>query len=131
MSQVQRRLLRRMSGSRKIVGEIVHHYRYIKFPDNLHLKNVKILSAKARDSVWWWWNPYIIEISYAKEWDEQYTTYQQIGKVSVPITHYQHHTTKEYSFKYSNIEDIAAKVREMRDCGVEVENEIKPTNRHH
>ena len=119
-----------MSGSRRVVGEIVHHYRYIRFPDGIQLKNVKILSAKARDSVWWWWNPYILEIKYAKEWEETYVTYTRVGEVNVPITHYQHHTTRDYSFKYSDIDSIASKIREMRDNEVEVENQIKPSTRH-
>lgn len=116
-----------MKGSKKIVGEIVHHYRYINF-GKIRLKNVKVLSAKARDAYWYWNHPYILELTYAKEWDETYTTYTTVGKVQVPITHIEHHSSKDYSFKYKSINNIASKIREMRDCGVTVENEIKPTS---
>lgn len=107
---------------------VVHHYRYIRFPDKTFLKNVKILKAKARDSRWYWTYPYILEIEYAKQWDEE--TYIQVGKTPVAVT--EHHNTIEYTFKYDNIDSMADKIREMRKWEVEVENEIKPTiNTHH
>ena len=42
-----------------------------------------------------------------------------------------YHYTKDYSFKYKNIEDIAKVIREMRDAEVDVKNEIKPSSRYH
>lgn len=118
------------NGAKQIIGHIVHHYKYITFPDNIQLKNVKILKAKARDSIWYIWYPYILELTYAKEWTETITTFMQIGKTTVPVTTLQYHTTKDYTFKYEKIEDIATKIREMRECNVKVENEIKPHSRH-
>lgn len=42
----------------------------------------------------------------------------------IPITNSQHHETKDYIFKYKNLDDINAKIEEMRGCGVQVENKI-------
>jgi hypothetical protein len=116
--------------AREIVDKRAPVYR-LMFPDGTQLKSSKILKAKARDSVWWWWNPYILEITYKKSWEETYYTYVKVGKTDVPIPHQVHHETMDYTFKYTNINEIATQIRELRDSGVQVKNDIKPTSRNH
>ena len=110
-----------MRKSNDLIRGVVRHYGYIRFPDNTFLKNVKILEAKTRNAHMYWSYPYIIDIVYAKQWDEHYTI--QSGKVAIPVT--DHHTTKEYKFKYKSRKSLELQVREMMEWGVEVNNELK------
>jgi hypothetical protein len=101
------------------------NHRYIFFPSNIKLLNLNILHAKGRDSICYIRYPYILELTHAEEWVEWYTTYITVDKMLLPLVNSFHHNTKDYIFKYKNLHDISAKIREMRDCGVQVENNIK------
>lgn len=97
----------------------------ICFPSNVKLLNVKILQSRARDSICYIRYPYILKLTYSEEWDESYTTYIPVDKMLIPVVNYQHHTTRDYTFKYKNLQDIEAKISEMEQCGIKVENKIK------
>lgn len=91
--------------------------RYLPYGGHIFNRH-KILNIRARNSFFYIWHPYVVELRYQKHWTK--TDYINLnlggtGSVSYSVPINTHHSTMDYKFKFKTLPEVREDVSMFRD----------------